>query len=90
MYFIMAIAFALLVSAEPTTIRDFSLPLRELSIPPNVCQEVAGAVRLLKSRKFDAVDVDLQLGHQCEPILDGLKLSSSNRTAVTFVISTVM
>jgi hypothetical protein len=83
----MAIAFALLVSADPVTIGAFSVALRELSISPDVCQEAAGAVRLLNHRKFDAVVIDLQLGQQCGEILDGLNLSLSNRTAVTFAIS---
>jgi hypothetical protein len=82
----MAIASALLVSADLDIVRQFSLALREFSISPDVCQ-AAGAVRLLNRRKFDAVVVDLQLGQQCGLILDGLNLSSSNRTAVTFAIS---
>jgi hypothetical protein len=84
---IMAMASALLVSAGPVTIGQFSLALRELSISSDICQEAAGAVSLLNRRKFDAVIVDLQLGRQCELILDGLNRSLSNRTAVTFAIS---
>jgi hypothetical protein len=83
----MAIAFALLVSAGPVTIGQFSLALRELSISPDICRDAASTVRLLNRRKFDAVVVDLQLGQQCELILDGLNRSLSNRTAVTFAIS---
>jgi len=83
----MSIGFALLVSADPVTIQQLSLALRELSISSDVCQEVAGAARLLNRRKFDAVVVDLQLGEQCGPILDEVNLSPSNRTAVTFAIS---
>jgi CheY-like chemotaxis protein len=83
----MAIAFALLVSADPVTIGQFSLALRELSISPDICEDAAGAVRLLSRRKFDAVIVDLQLGEQCCLVLDEVRLSSSNRTAVTFAIS---
>jgi len=83
----MAIAFALLVSAEPVTIGKFSLALRELSISPDICRGAEGAVRLLNHRKFDAVVVDLQLGQQCGLVLDGLNRSLSNRTAVTFAIS---
>jgi hypothetical protein len=82
----MAMAFALLVSADPVTIQQFSLALRELSISPAVCQEAAGAGRLLDRRKFDTVIVDLQLGDQCGMILDKVGLSASNRTAVTFAI----
>jgi len=75
-------AFALLVSADPVTIGKFSLALRELSISVDICQDAAGAVRLLNRRKFDGVIVDLQLGEQCGLILDEVHLSSSNRTAV--------
>src|ERR1019366_7811038 len=83
----MAIGLALLVSADPVTIQQFSHALQEFSISPDVCQEATGAVRLLNRRKFDAVIVDLQLGEQCALILDEVHLSSSNRTAVTFAIS---
>ncbi len=83
----MAIGFALLVSADPVTIQQFSHALQELSISPDVCQEVPAAVGLLNRRKFDAVIVDLQLGDQSGLILDEVRLSSSNRTAVTFAIS---
>jgi CheY-like chemotaxis protein len=83
----MAIAFALLVSADPVTIQQFSLALRELSISPDVCQEAASVGQLLNRRKFDAVIVDLQLGEQCGLILDEVRHSPSNRTAVTFAIS---
>jgi DNA-binding response OmpR family regulator len=83
----MAIAVALLVSADPVTIHQFSYALKELSISPDVCQETPAAVRLLNCRKFDAVIVDLQLGEQSGVILDAVRLSPSNRTAVTFTIS---
>jgi CheY-like chemotaxis protein len=86
-YFIMAIALALLVSADPVTIQRCSRALQELSISPDVCQEATSAVHLLNRRKFDAVIVDLQLGEQAGLILDEVHLSPSNRTAVTFAIS---
>jgi CheY-like chemotaxis protein len=83
----MAIAHALLVSADPATINQFSHALLELSVSPDVCREVPAAVGLLNRRKFDAVIVDLQLGEQSGLILDELHLSASNRTAVTFAIT---
>jgi ActR/RegA family two-component response regulator len=83
----MAIAAALLVSADPVTIRQFGYALQELSISPDVCQEVSASIRLLNCRKFDAVIVDLQLGEQSAAVLDAVRLSASNRTAVTFAIS---
>jgi diguanylate cyclase (GGDEF)-like protein/PAS domain S-box-containing protein len=83
---LMSIGLALLVSADPVTIQQFSLALRELSISPDACQDAASAALLLKRRKFDAVIVDLQLGEQSGHILDEARLSLSNRTAVTFGI----
>jgi diguanylate cyclase (GGDEF)-like protein/PAS domain S-box-containing protein len=83
---LMSIGLALLVSADPVTIQQFSLALRELSISPDACQDAASAGLLLESRKFDAVIVDLQLGEQSGHILDEARLSPSNRTAVTFGI----
>jgi CheY-like chemotaxis protein len=85
--FIMAIGVALLVSTDPVTIQHFSHALQELSISPDVCHEVPTAVGLLNRRKFDAVIVDLQLGEQSGLILDEARISPSNQTVVTFVIS---
>jgi diguanylate cyclase (GGDEF)-like protein/PAS domain S-box-containing protein len=83
---LMSIGLALLVSADPVAIQQFSLALRELSISPDSCKDAASAALLLKRRKFDAVIVDLQLGEQSGLILDEVRLSSSNKTAVTFGI----
>ena len=83
----MAMASALFVSADPITIQQFSLALRKLSISPYICREAADAVILSNRRKFDAVIVDLQLGEQCGLVLDEVRLSPLNRTAVTFAIS---
>jgi PilZ domain len=83
----MAIALALLVSADTVTIQQFSHALQEFSVSPDVCRDVPEAVRRLNRQKFDAVVVDLQLGEQCGLILDEVHLSPSNRTAVTFAIT---
>ena len=83
----MTIAAALLVSADPVTIQQFSHALQKLSISPDVCQEGPASICLLNRRKFDAVIVDLRLGEQSGEILDAVRHSPSNRTAVTFGIS---
>ncbi len=57
----MATALALLVSADPTAIQQFSFALQEFSISPDVCREIPEAVRRLNRQKFDALIVDLQL-----------------------------
>ena len=83
---LMSIGLALLVSADSATTQQFSLALRELSISSDACRDAVSAGLLLKSRKFDAVIVDLQLGDQSGHILDEASLSPSNRRAVTFGI----
>ena len=83
----MAVGLALLVSADPVAIQQFSHALQELSITPDISREVPAAVGLLNRRKFEAVIVDLQLGEQSGLILDEVYISPSNRTAVTFGIS---
>jgi CheY-like chemotaxis protein len=83
----MAIALALLVSADPVAIEQFNRALQELSISADVCQEAPASIRLLNCRKYDAVIVDLQLGEQSGRVLEEVRLSPSNRTAVTFAIS---
>lgn len=83
----MPIGLALLVSADPATIQQFSRALQELSILSDVCREVPAAVGLLNRQKFDAVIVDLQMGEQSGMVLDEARLSPANRTAVTFAIS---
>jgi hypothetical protein len=81
------VTYALLVSADLATVQQFSRALRELSISPVICQEATGSIRLVKERKFDAVFIDLELGAKAGEILDFVRLSSSNQTAVTFAIA---
>jgi CheY-like chemotaxis protein len=82
----MTIGVALLVSSDPIAIRQVSDALEEFSISPDVCQEPPAAFGLLSRRKFDAIIVDLQLGKEAGLILDEVRASPSNRTAVTFAI----
>jgi ActR/RegA family two-component response regulator len=83
----MSIGLALLVSADSVASQQVSHALQQLSISPDLCQEVPAAIHLLKHRKFDAVIVDLQLGEESGMILEAVRLSRSNRSAVTFAIS---
>ena len=83
----MRVGLTLLVSASRVTILQFSHALQELSLSSDVCQAEPKAICLLNRRKFDAVIVDLQLGEEAGLILDAVRLSPANRTAVTFAIS---
>jgi CheY-like chemotaxis protein len=81
------IAGALLVSNDPLAIKQLSESMQQFAISPEICVEVPTALVLLNRRKFDAVIVDLQLRGQANAVLENVRRSSSNRTAVIFTIS---
>jgi hypothetical protein len=62
--------------------------LRPLAIRPEICEEGLRASVLLGRQKFEAVIVDLRLGDEATLIMEQVRLSRANRTAVTFTIST--
>jgi ActR/RegA family two-component response regulator len=62
--------------------------LQPLAIRPEICEEVFRAAGLLDKQKFEAVIVDLLLGDGAVLIIEQLRFSRANRTAVTFAIST--
>ena len=82
-----SIAGVLLVSDDAVTIKQLSESMQPLAMPPEVCREVDAALDLLNRRKFDAVIVDLKLGPQANAILEKVRHSPANRTAVIFTIS---
>jgi CheY-like chemotaxis protein len=77
---------ALLVSNDAATIKQISASMQQLAMSAEVCFEVPPALDLLNRRKFEAVIVDLQLG-QAKTVLEKIRLTPSNRTAVLFTIS---
>jgi CheY-like chemotaxis protein len=78
---------ALLVSNDAATIKQLSASMEQLAMSPEVCFEVPAALGLLSQRKFEAVIVDLRLGDQARAVLEKIRLSPANRTAVLFTIS---
>ncbi len=78
---------ALLVSDDPLTIKQISEPLRELAASTEVCTDIPSAIRLVNTRKFETVVVDLKLGEPSKAILERVRLSPSNHTTVAFAIT---
>jgi hypothetical protein len=76
----------LLVCSDLEAVQRLSDGLQKLAIAPEVCDQVSLALRLLERKKFEAVIVDLAL-HQAEQMLEQVRLSPANRTAVTFAIA---
>src|SRR3981081_1642546 len=82
-----SIAGVLVVSNDAMTIANLSQSMQQLAMAPEVCAEVPTALDLLNRRKFEAVIVDLQLGGQAKEVIEKIRLSPANRTAVIFTIS---
>ncbi len=80
------IAGVLVVSNDAVTIAQLNESMGKLAMSPEICAEVPSALELLNSRKFEAVTVDFKLG-QANAIIEKIRLSPSNRTAVIFAIS---
>jgi CheY-like chemotaxis protein len=78
---------ALLVSNDPVTVEQLSRSLKELAASTEVCSDISSATRLLNTRKFEAVVVDLKLGEQSGEVLEKVRLSPSNHTTVAFAVT---
>jgi len=82
-----AMGSALVVSNDAVAIKHLSASMQQLAMSAEVCFEVPAALGLLSQRKFEAVVVDLQLGDQAKAVLEKIRFSPANRTAVLFTIS---
>ena len=82
-----SIAGVLGVSNDAVTIQQLSESIQQLAMSPEVCGEVLAALDLLNRRKFEAIMLDLQLGNQTSAVVEKVRLSPANRTAVIFAIS---
>ena len=81
------VAGVLVVSNDKVTIAQLNQSMAKLAMSPEICGEIPTALGLLNSRKFEAVTVDFKLGAQANAIIEKIRLSPSNRTAVIFAIS---
>jgi len=83
-----SIGTALAVSSDAGAVAQVRESLQQLAMSAEVCGEVSAALRLLARQKFEAVLVDLSLGESATKVFEQVRLSSANRTAVTFALST--
>lgn len=77
----------LVVSHDGNTVQSLTQAMQELALYPEVCHEVPSAIRLLNSRKFEGVMIDLSLGEAAKTILEGVRASRANRSSIIFTIS---
>jgi hypothetical protein len=61
--------------------------MRQFALYPQICSEVPVALALINTQKYEAVIVDLLLGQFAQAVLEEVRTSRSNRTAVLFTIS---
>ena len=80
-----AMGRVLLISDDSVSIQQVATGMQEWAIATEVSNEISMALGLLNRQKFEAVVVDFGLG-QAREILGQVRLSPSNRTAVTFAI----
>jgi DNA-binding NarL/FixJ family response regulator len=78
---------ALLVCKDEETRELLVQSLRALAIRSEICEEVFSAAALIESHKFEAVIVDLKMGEQAAEVMERLRHSPANRTAVSFVVT---
>ena len=76
----------LLVCDDSIAIQHLSEGMQQLAIATEVCVDVSTALRSLNRKKFEAVIIDLGLT-EADQVLGQVRLSPSNRTAVTFAIT---
>jgi hypothetical protein len=81
-----AMARMLLISKDSAAIQQVAEGTQQFAIATEVCNEVSMALRLLNRQRFEAVVVDFGLD-QAGEMLEQVRLSPSNRTAVTFAIA---
>ena len=76
----------LLICNDSAAIEQLAEAMQQFAISAEVCDEASVAFRLLNRRKFEAIMVDFGLP-QAGELLEQVRLSPSNRTAVTFAIT---
>ena len=76
----------LIVCDDSAVIQPLAEGMQQLAIATEVCVDVSMALRLLNRKKFEAVIVDFGLA-QAGEMLQQIRLSPSNRTAVTFAVT---
>lgn len=82
-----AVGAALVVSRDSIASRQISDLFREHALSVEVSGDIYAALNRLSKRKFEAVVVDCSLSSQAPVCLQHIRASASNRTAVTFALT---
>jgi len=77
----------LLVSEDNSALEYLAEPMQQLALSIQTCKEIATATERLNNNKYEAVVIDLAIGHPALLFLERVRASASNRGAVTFAIT---
>jgi ActR/RegA family two-component response regulator len=81
------IGTALVVSEDAVATRQLVEAMQELALSVEVCIKISDAMDRVNHSKLEVAVIDFSLGKQATIILQQLRASASNRTAVTFAIT---
>ncbi|HXW92768.1 MAG TPA: PilZ domain-containing protein [Terriglobales bacterium] len=77
---------ALLLSNDSTAVRQLTHGMQQFAITAEVCSDLATASRIINTRKFEVIVVDLALGEQVADVLERIRFSPANQKSVTFAL----
>ena len=81
------IGTALIVSEDAVATRQLAEAMQELALSAEVCIKVSDALDRVNRSKLEVVVIDFSLGNQATHFLEQVRGSASNRTAITFAIT---
>src|SRR5579872_4699502 len=81
------IGTALVVSEDAIATRQLAEAMQELALSVEVCVKVPDALDRLNHSKLEVAVIDFSLGNQATLLLQHLRSSASNRTAITFALT---
>jgi len=81
------IGTALIVSEDAVATRQVAEAMQELALSVEVCINVSDALDRVNHGKLEVAVIDFSLGNQAALLLEQLRGSAANRTAVAFAIT---
>jgi ActR/RegA family two-component response regulator len=81
------IGTALVVSEDAVATRQVAEAMQELALSVEICIKVSDAMDRVNHTKLEVAVIDFSLGNQAALLLEQLRGSASNRTAVAFAIT---
>jgi hypothetical protein len=77
---------ALLLSNDATAVGQLTNGMQQFAITADVCSDLATASRLINTRKFEVIVLDLAWTKQVAHIFERIRLSPANQHSVTFAL----